>query len=269
MRSKRSNNTGQAAAELAIFATLILLAFSVVLMYGQRLELQQQTKMEAFRLALQKAYEKNSSVSYTLKKDVRLFNLFGGYGQGQASSIGARASVMWQKGASGAQDAKDEQQFAFYQVNDEIIGSPDEGLPRYKKFSYGYDSREQEIKVPVEVFKEAGKKQESYSSTLTKDEVDSGITNTRSAQLQETVYTKLHVRFDETSDQTPWDNPPPPVYVYENLSYSHEGKTYTIGEISPVSQGAYFDDSINRVVYGKGKEGTVIQRQRTWATSND
>ena len=54
---------GQAVAELAIFGSLILLVFSIILMYGQRLETQQQVKMEAFRKALQKAYDRNGSVS--------------------------------------------------------------------------------------------------------------------------------------------------------------------------------------------------------------
>jgi len=169
---ERDRSRGQAAVELAILGSLILLAVSTLLIYGQRLELQQQLKMEAFRKALQKAYQRNSSVTYTLKKDSRFFNLMAGFGQGQASTLGASASAMWQKGAPGASGAKGQTQasFAYYQINDEMVGIQDTGgdimLPRYNRTTIDSDGAiSGEMTVPVSVYKEERVSTEDYSSS--------------------------------------------------------------------------------------------------------
>jgi hypothetical protein len=261
---------GQAAAELAIFGTLIILAFSVLLMYGQRLELQQQAKMEAFRKALQKAYMRNSSVSYTLKKDARFANLFGGYGQGQAAGIGASASVMWVKGTTGLPDSYNQQQFSYYQVNDEMIGEAefsdgDIFIPRYKKLSTGYDGSEQEITVSANIWKEVAKRTENYQASTKKEEAGSGITNTKSSDLQETVELQGNVRLDKANNE-PWDDNPIPQYVYEGQSYDVKGDTYTVRPVNPVIQGAYLNEETNRIEYNKDNLGTTVHRERTWTT---
>ena len=77
------NKRGQAAAELAILGVLVIVAFSYIMNFGQSLGSQQQTKMEAFRRALQKAYIRNASASFTLKKDVSAASVNSGFFQGQ------------------------------------------------------------------------------------------------------------------------------------------------------------------------------------------
>jgi hypothetical protein len=250
-----SSLAGQAAAEMAILGTLILICFSVLLTYGQRLDVQQQLKMEAFRRALQKAYERNSSVSYTMEKDVRLFSLFGGFGEGQGSTLNSTASVMWQKGFAGEQGTTNQTSFAFYQINDEIIGNENTGLPRYEKTVIGHQGNESDVMVPVSVWKEDARKIVRFSSTSGKEEEKNTgtIINTQDSDFSETVRRQLYVRWDraETDARNRFNTP----------NYRYEG---TYG--GPYEHGAYYNQAINRTEYSAGAAGTTIHRHREWTT---
>jgi hypothetical protein len=283
MKDLRLGKSGQAAVELAIFGSLILLAFSVLLMYGQRLDNQQQVKMETFRRALQKAYERNGSVSYTLKKEGRSFNLFSGFGQGQASTVGSTATVMWQKGMPGNQADSDDsdygdrsESFAYNAINDTEIGSADErGLPRYPKRIINISGREATSWVTPSIYKEDQVRSEVYSSSVQKEESPSGgIVNTRVSDLRETVTTTPYVRIDlaETDASEP-HNVPLPEYVYEGESYNpRDEPVQTVVPITPVQLGAYYvedsedDTKDNRIDYSPDKVGTNIHRERSWQT---
>jgi hypothetical protein len=172
---------------------------------------------------------------------------------------------MWQKGYAGEQDSDDEQQFAYYQVNENFIGevetdsnSTDIVLPRYEKISTGFDGSNQTIKVPVSVWKEVIKKQDSYNASVTRNEAAGRIVSSKTSTLGETIDTKLRVRFDKSTDEAPWDTyTPPPEYIYDTDS--------TISEVEPIAQGAYYNQSTNRIDYREGAGGT-IQRTRTWTT---
>lgn len=268
IRKKRQK--GQAAVELAVFGSLILVAFSVLLTYGQRLEMQQQLKMEAFRRALTKAYEKNSSVSYTLRKDARFFNLFGGYREGQASSIGASASVMWVKGNAGEMDtAGDDSYYAFYQINDTIIGDAENGLKRYKKKVVTQTGKEVEMKSPVNIWKEDVHKQTEYASQSTRTEDSTGITIKDKPTLKETVTSTFHTRFDKSKGDPSKPNKRfPPKYVYQGSDYSFDGDTKQIITYDPESQGAYARED-NRIDYSKDKTGTTITyNEKNWTVNH-
>jgi type II secretory pathway pseudopilin PulG len=263
---------GQAAVELAIFGTLILLVFSVLLMYGQRLDSQQQVKMEAFRRALQKAYERNGSVSYTLKKESRAFNLFSGFGQGQPATVGSSASVLWQKGMSGNQGSDKAESFAYYAINDNEIGSKGDGtgLPRYPKQQWTATGGQMLVYVPVSVWSEEQIRKEEYSGTMKKEESPTGgIINTRTSDLKDTVNVTLDTRIDNSTDKDLWDNTvPPPEYVYEGETYEVEGEDRQVEGIGTASLGAYSRDDINRIDYSTDKVGTTIHRERSWQSDN-
>jgi len=271
-RISKLNRIGQSAAEMAIFGSLILICFSVLLTYGQRLDAQQQIKMEAFRKALQKAWDINSSVSYTVEKDHRFFNLMGGFGQGQPSSLSASASVMWQKGASGSQGTTDDTSFSFYEINDQMIGSETTGLPRYDKTVIGHDGTPTtSVNVPAGVWKKEIVKVTGYDSTAIKDEADGGvITNIQESDLGETVITRLYTRFDKAeTDAGEAINVPEYVYADSaNNTYEYEGDTITVTPPlnAESSQGAYDDEDINRIKYSKDEVGAIIHKQRTWTT---
>lgn len=267
---------GQAAVELAVFGSLILVAFSVLLTYGQRFETQQQLKMEAFRRALNKAYEKNSSVSYTLRRDTRFFNLFGGYREGQPSSTGASASVMWVKGSPGNMKDGDgtdgDSNYAFYQINDTMIGDSDDGLKRYKKNVANQNGKDDiEIKSPVSIWKEEVNKQTVYTSDYNRDEDSAGITIKDKPSLKETVTTTFYTRFDKSkSDPNKPAGSIPPVYVYPDENYhDSSGDNQQIITYDPETQGAYYTGD-NRVDYSKDKAGTEITYdEKNWTVNHD
>jgi len=258
---------GQAAVELAIFGSLVVLAFSVLIMYGQRFDNQQEIKMEAFRRALQKAYERNSSVSYTYKKEGRNLNLFGAFGRGQPSTVVSTASVMWQKGVSGEQDSSGKENFAYYRINDYMVGD-EMGLPRYPKHVESLSGKKERVRVPASVYSEETERTEIYGSSVGKRESAASIINTATSDLTDTVYTKLHVRVDHSYDDNPHDNSVPlPDYAYEDHSYDNEG-SQTVQSVPGVSLGAYSKDATNRVSYRQDQVGTTIHRERTWQTDN-
>ena len=264
---------GQAAVELAVFGSLILLAFSVVLMYGQRLDTQQNVKMEAFRRALQKAYARNGSVSYTLRTEGRSFNLFGGFGQGQPSTESSTASVLWQKGMPGQQDSTTPESYAYYAINDQEIGSqPDgTGLQRFPKQQININGKNVTIYAPVSIYSENNIRTEVYSTGVQKQESpQGGVINTRVSDLKDTIQTDLGVRFDDSvSDATNPQSTPLPVYVYEGNSYNDKDMgSQTIQSIPAVSLGAYAIDNINRIDYSQDRVGTTIHKARSWQTDN-
>ncbi len=262
---RMGSEKGQAAVELAVFGSLILIALSVLLTYGQRLEIQQQLKMEAFRRALTKAYEKNSSVSYTLRKDARFFNLFGGYREGQSSSVGASASVMWVKGNPGAMDTDGNSYYAFYQINDTMIGDVENGLQRYEKKVFTQTGKDVEIKSPVSIWKEEVNKQTEYTSHSTRAENSAGITIKDKPTLKETVTTTFYTRFDKSkNDPRAVVGSIPPDYVYQGSDYKND----KIITYNPESQGAYARED-NRVDYSKDKTGTTITYdEKNWTVNH-
>ena len=112
------NRKGQATTELAIFGSLILVCFAVLVNYAQNLNEQQTLQMQAFRNALKQAYDDNGFVSYGMLKNYRTANVLGGYGEGSRGSASASASVLWAMG--------DVEGFSYYQVNDDVIELPEE-----------------------------------------------------------------------------------------------------------------------------------------------
>jgi hypothetical protein len=271
----KGSKRAQAAVELAIFGSLILLAFSVVLMYGQRLDVQQHVRMEAFRKALQKAYERNGGVSYTLKREGRSFNLFGGFGQGQPSTESSTASVLWQKGMPGPQDNKAGVSYAYYAINDQEIGDKGDGtgLPRYPKQQIDINGHPATVWVTPSIWSEDNLRTEVYSTGIEKQESPrGGINNTRISDLKDTIQTTLRVRVDTAeSDTRDPKNPPAPKYVYEGEGYTDPdmgGQTVT--SIPAISLGAYARDDINRIDYNPEHYNisTTIHKARSWQTDN-
>lgn len=254
--------------ELAIFASIIILVLATFLSYAQRLELQQAVKMQAFREALLKAYKRNSTVSYTLKKDTRIFNLLGGFGQSQPSSTGATVSVMWQKGAAGQQGSHpgsrdtDQSSFSYYQINNDMVGVNELGdgdimLPRLEKRTKGYDGSESTISAPVGVWNEERQQYEHYDTAVTKREDNpSGtrgrIINTNSYNLSSSITTVARTRFDH-STADPNSNPNP-------LPEYSDTDTYTLTQRADLNQD-------NRVEYkSTTPQNKTITGERSWTT---
>ncbi len=261
----------QAALELAVFGSLILVAFSMLIMYGQRLDLQQHVKMEAFRKAAQQAYDKNGSVSYTLKKDTRFFNMFGGFGQGQAAAQSSTASVMWQKGMTGDQGNDKQESYAFYVINDQNIGDADKGLERYPKDVIDYTGADKTAWVPVSVWSEEQERSEEFiSNIINEQDPSTGVKSTKYSELKDNIRTVLKTRVDTAKDEDVWDKEAPlPEYKYGGTTYSYDGQNYTVTQPGDVEQGVYYNPDTNRMEYSQDRWNRTVRRERSWQTGNE
>ena len=249
----------QALAELAIFGSLILICFSILITYALRFDYQQKAKMEAFRMALKKAYDLNASVTYTMKKDTRFLNLFGGFGQGQPSSTSASASVMWNKGLPGPHGnphTNENSQYAFYNINGKEIGDPNTGLDRHEKWVEPYDNGNQYmILAPVSVWNEESRRASNYTSESGKTESPSGIINSQASNLTDVTNVTLSTRFDNSTTRATGITEP--TYVYST---------------PPITQTSwgFYNPQTNRVEFDTNPDraGNVIQREREWKTDD-
>jgi len=153
--------SAQACVEMAIFGSLIILVFSFLLSYIQRLHDRHYVTMEAFRRALQKANHNNAIVSYTIietKRDVDLSTPY----KGTRTSRSASASVYWAVPPVGEEPT----QLVYYKVDEEEFDVDPE------------DFKVEEITTSAH---------EEAQEEFTKKETPQGITTTRSLTLSDTV----------------------------------------------------------------------------------
>ncbi|MDD2752590.1 MAG: hypothetical protein PHN59_05620 [Candidatus Omnitrophica bacterium] len=176
---------GQAAAEMAIFGSIILFVLSVLIAYVQKLNDQQLSKMESFRRALQKAttYQDEesespgASVQYFLVQNRRHADLTGGFGKGVTETLHSDASVYWaiptasHYGSSGQGSSIDLQ---LARINDDEKAST-----LNKEFSINLQSGTDD---------EPGLE---YNEIKFKGENTGSITNNRNSERKETIITTL------------------------------------------------------------------------------
>ena len=280
MKSKFFYRVSQAAVEMAIFGSLIIVALGLILSYGQRLDNIQQIKMESFRKALQRAYYRNSAVSYSMRRDSYLAD--GNYGFGQPTSASGSATVMWQKGQPGDWETEGNPSFSYHKINDKMIGErytqgdhPDPSgvlmLPRRHKNVIGHTGDESEIDVPVSVWEEQLVRNTQSTSRFEKDEDYSQIETNRRASLTEdlAVTAKARVSIQCTHDGVHGEtcdvrkgNEQWALNVYSNPLPS--GGNIIPG--TPLNQGAYLNDT-NRIEYITDYTG-VQEKSRTWTVSH-
>ncbi|MDD5166996.1 MAG: hypothetical protein PHQ57_06390 [Candidatus Omnitrophica bacterium] len=157
----RVNNKAQATTELAIFGSLILVCFAILISYGQNMQEQQILQQQAFRKALKKAYDENAFVSYNITKNPRTVNIFGNYGEGGRGSVGAGASVNWCLGEPADK--------SYYQIN------------------------EDEVAVDGNIWDVETQATTAYKGQETRAEDEVGIASTKKASLTDTITTRLKV----------------------------------------------------------------------------
>ena len=182
MKIFKLSKNGQAVVELAIFGSLILTGFAVLLSYSQTFTEQQALQQQAFRMALRKAYSENGFVSYNIIKHHRAPNIFSNFRQSNRESISAGSSLMWSKGES--------KSFSYYQVNEDVVT-----ISTHKESQGGKD-----FDVPDEVWNVQSNANTEYSGEETKQEDRAKITTGRKANLQDTVTTTLKIRYKKDQD---------------------------------------------------------------------
>ena len=90
----------QAATELAILGSLIIVAFSFLINYSEKLNRQQSYIQQTFRAALKDARNANNSASYTKVAFRRMANVSSPMELGQLQSFSSSSNVLWADGKS-------------------------------------------------------------------------------------------------------------------------------------------------------------------------
>jgi uncharacterized protein (UPF0333 family) len=172
----RANKKAQALLELAIFGSLILLFFGILLSYMQRQNDQQYLQMEAFRRALQISNTGGATpadktaggaaAQLTVLENRRHVDLGNYFMKGSPQSLSASSNVFWAVPSVGA----DAERRVHVKVNDDY--SPDlsagEGVEDIDTASTS-----------------------SFSEVISKQETPESITNIKSSVLKDTVTTTL------------------------------------------------------------------------------
>lgn len=250
-----ANKKGQAVAEMAIFGTLILLIFGVLLSFIQQLNDRQYTQMEAFRRALAKANSYTSdaedgsgaSVQYTLAQNRHQINLAGGYRQGSNVTQIGSANVYWAipKSAKGSSA----ESLLVFRINE------DEGQFKYNDFipeaHRRIDPETGEERPVYWVLQTENMDTDSdtlFKETNVKSEDTYAITNKRTSRLKDDITTAVPYKIVEkkTGDKD-----------YES--------TVEEGILYEVKQGAYLDPE-GQYKYSQQAAGNEITREKTWVT---
>ena len=249
-----ANKKGQAVAEMAIFGTLILLIFGVLLSFIQQLNDRQYTQMEAFRRALGKANSYTSgaedgsgaSVQYTLAQNRHQINLSGGYKQGSNVTQTGSANVYWAipKSAKGSSA----ESLLVFRINE------DEGQFKYNDFipeAHRRIDADGEERPTYWVLQTENMNTDSdtlFKETNVKSEDTYAITNKRSSTLRDDITTAVPYKIVEkkTGDKD-----------YEN--------TVEEGILYQVQQGVYLDPD-GQYKYSQGSAGNEVVREKTWVT---
>jgi len=168
----RTTSKGQAVTEMAVFGSLILVGFAVLLSYAQTFTENQALKQQAFRMALSNAYTDNGFVSYNILKNPRSVSPSGNFREGERSGISAASSVLWSKGEAESR--------SYYQINDDLIE-----IPLFDKDG---------VPTPAEVWDVQTGARTEYSGQETREEDTSKIATSRRARLQDTITTTLKLK---------------------------------------------------------------------------
>lgn len=99
MVNLRKNNKGQAATEVAIMGSLIILAFSYLISLAARINVQQLQIQESFKVAKKEAFNQNVERTGGNFKYTRLPNITNPYEPGELVIVSGGGKVLWSNGA--------------------------------------------------------------------------------------------------------------------------------------------------------------------------
>lgn len=229
--------TGQAATEMAVFGSIILVIFSSLLVYNQMQNEEQYVTMEAFRRALQtangvKAGDEGASVSLNVIQYRRFADVFSNFWQGNRNMLSAGASVYW-----AVPNLEDEKlkNLSIVRLNEDPKDLTT--VLRLDDSDTNNDLQLRDITIaPAEM---------NFSETTDKIEDKAQIQNIRSSDLSESITTNLEI-------------------VDPGLNKDSEGDDIAVRTIS-INQRLY-RDSDGQYKYKSGLANQPITRQKKWVT---
>ena len=102
---------GQSTTEFVVLGSLIIMAFSFLINYSEKLNRQQSYIQQSFRAALKEARAANHSASYTKVAFRRMPNVMTPMELGQVQSFSGSASVLWSDGKNSSPHGVSKYQF--------------------------------------------------------------------------------------------------------------------------------------------------------------
>jgi hypothetical protein len=167
-------NKGQALLELAVFGSLILVVFGMLLSYMNRLNDQQYIQMETFRRALQIGNNGDifthkaggGSVSLTQMENSRAPDLSGYFRKGSGSSSSASASILW----TVPEVSESGESLTYYKINDD----------------YSTNLKDKESVDEIRTSQDT-----DFNESMRKVEDTTKITNIRTSTLKDSITTRL------------------------------------------------------------------------------
>lgn len=168
-----SGRKGQSATEFVVLGSLILMAFSFLINYSERLNRQQSVMQQSFRAALKEARNANNSASYTKVAFRRMPNVMNPMELGQIQSFSGSGNVFWGDGMN-----------------------TDEGVSKYQLNEGGaidIPSRETPDEGSVEESENIFVHDISSELTTTKQENSGNIITTKSLVARDTLKSNIDI----------------------------------------------------------------------------
>jgi len=246
----------QAMVELAVFGSIILVVFGVLLSFLQQFNNQQYVQMEAFRRGLEKACNHipssgkgaGASVQYTMMQTRRTVDMSGPFRKGSPNTVNASVNVYWAIPEI-EKDVEPDSLIVMRINEDERVARYRDFVPRPPKNEEGEypddteSFRTEEIKTSYK---------NTFADTSAKTETLGGIVNVKSSKMTETI--KTTIPYVITKKEEPDD------YDDSNDVILKEGTFWE------VEQGLYLDTD-GQYKYTSEQAGSEIERSRTWQTA--
>jgi hypothetical protein len=237
-RYRERAERGQAFAEVAIMASLMLLVFGVLIAYIQRFNDQQYAQMTAFRNALRQASVygtdegsgAGASIQYTLIENRRHADVSSGFQKRSPQTFSASANVFWAIPETNSNATS----LIGYKINEEEFIKDYDTLS--SKAGEGENFQTGQIITSSDV---------EFNETMEKTETPQQIRTVQNSRLEETVTT---------------------VIPYEIVTNDTAEDVVSSGTLISVTQGLY-RDADGQYKYHSDSVGTVVERGRSWTTS--
>lgn len=199
-RKIKPNEKAQTLTELAILGSLIIVAFSFLIQYSEKINRQQSYVMQTFRAALKEARSANDSASYTKVAFRRMPNVASPMELGQLQTFSGSSNVLWATGdkfhldINNQPDGLDEEKEGVnkYQLNE----GPARDVPILEE---GDEPREGDIKTSESNFTNAI----DSTNSLVKDEGAGSIVTTKSLNARDAQTATIDI--DPNVDADPWE----------------------------------------------------------------
>ncbi|MFH0854901.1 MAG: hypothetical protein V1869_00055 [Candidatus Omnitrophota bacterium] len=199
----------QAATEFAILGMLIIVAFSFLINYSEKLNRQQSYIMQTFRAALKTARQANDSASYTRVVFRRMPNISNPMELGQMQSFSSSSNVLWSTG-------EELDKYGYYVEK--------KGVNKYQLNEAGAIdvTQREDANQPAEgeVETNASSFQDTIDANrvLVKNEGSGNILTTKTLNAADTLQANVALGFDNATNQV--------VYQQFNQYLGSDGKYY-------------------------------------------